>query len=179
MNAKKVLLIVGIIAVVLAVVTGVVIKKLIGGPAPTTTDTSVIQQQGNGAVQEPLDPAIKVAAVWSTAKANTVTLSVSGMASKVSTIAYEFSYDSQGLVKGVVSGSNPISVAGQDAFSRDVYLGTCSKNDCRPDTGVNKVSVVVEFNNTDGKQSQYSGDFTLTPGAAAPATTVTPHPVSD
>lgn len=177
MNAKKVLIIVGVVAAVLAIITGIIIKNLIGGPAPTT-GSSLLEQQKTNASQEPLDPSIKVTASWSKAKNNTVTLSVTGMGAKVSTLAYEFSYESQGLIKGVNSGSNPISVAGSDNFSRDVYLGTCSKNDCRPDLGVNKVSVVIEFNNTDGKQSQFSGDFTLTPGASAPATT-TSRPVGD
>ena len=179
MNARKILLIVGIVALVLAVITGLVIKKFISGPVPAQAGSSLIQQQENTGNQEPLDPAIKVAAAWSKAKANTVILTVSGMGSKVSTLAYEFSYESQGLIKGVNSGSNAINVAAQDTFNREVYLGTCSKNDCTPDRGVNKVSVVIEFNNADGKQSQFSGDFVLTPGASAPGATVTQHPVSD
>ena len=76
-------------------------------------------------------------------------------------VAYELSYESQGLIKGVNSGSKPIDTTDKDSFEREVYLGTCSKNDCKPDVGVTKISVVLEFTDKDGKRSQYSKDFEL------------------
>lgn len=176
MNAKKILIIVAVIAIISAVITGLIIKQVFGGPQPVPTSQ---EQPTTTVTQAPLDPAVKVTAAWSKARGNTVSLTVSGLGGKVSTLAYEFSYESGGLIKGVNSGSNKIDVSGKDAFTREVYLGTCSKNDCRPDAGVNKVSVVIEFNYTDGKQSQFSGDFNLNPETSQNAPVVTPRPVSD
>jgi hypothetical protein len=107
------------------------------------------------------DASIVVKLVKSAAKANTVVLSASGLGGKIVSVGYELSYDSQGLIKGVQSGSKPIETAGQDTFEREVYLGTCSKNDCKPDAGVTKVSIVLEFTDTNGKKSQYSKDYDL------------------
>ena len=107
------------------------------------------------------DPSIKVSAVFSKTKDNAVELSASGLSGKVSFVAYEMTYESGGLVKGVNSGSKPIETSGKDSFSREVYLGTCSKNVCKPDAGVKKVSVVMEFTDSNGKKSQFSKDFPL------------------
>ena len=43
-------------------------------------------------------------------------LTVSALASKYATVAYELTYDSQGLIKGVNSGSKPVDVAGKDTL---------------------------------------------------------------
>ena len=76
-------------------------------------------------------------------------------------VAYELTYESQGLVKGVNSGSKPIDVAGKDSFEREVYLGTCSRNVCKSDGGVKSVSVVLEFTGESGKKSQFSKEYPL------------------
>ncbi|KKU83092.1 MAG: hypothetical protein UY10_C0015G0014 [Microgenomates group bacterium GW2011_GWA2_47_8] len=88
-------------------------------------------------------------------------LSATGLGAKVSAIAYELTYESQGLIKGVNSGSKPIDVIGQASFSREVYLGTCSRNVCKPDLGIKSVSVVLEFTNASGKKSQFTKDYDL------------------
>ncbi|MBI5613819.1 hypothetical protein HY947_02755 [Candidatus Gottesmanbacteria bacterium] len=107
------------------------------------------------------DSSILVNATSSKTKDNTVVLTASGLAGKVSLVAYEMTYESGGLVKGVNSGSKPIETMGKDSFEREVYLGTCSKNVCKPDGGVNKISVVMEFTDGNGKKSQFSKDFPL------------------
>lgn len=108
-----------------------------------------------------VDSSVKIDLIKSKTKANTVVISVSGLGSNYRSVAYELTYQSQGLIKGVNSGSKPIDVTGKDSFERETYLGTCSKNDCRPDVGVTKVSLVLEFTKTDGKKSQFSKDYPL------------------
>jgi len=109
---------------------------------------------------EPLDPAVIVDLTKSRAKDNTVVLSISGLGSKYTAVSYELSYESQSIVQGVTS--KPLDVSGKDSFVRDdIYLGTCSRNVCRPHTGVKKISVVLEFTSLSGKKSQFSKEYDL------------------
>ena len=73
----------------------------------------------------------------------------------------ELTYESEGLIKGVNSGSKPINISNKDSYSKDIYLGTCSRNVCRADTGVTSVSVALEFTDINQNKSQFSGDFDL------------------
>lgn len=109
----------------------------------------------------PLDSSVEVTLKRSTVKDNTVVIAITGMGGKYTSIGYELQYESGGVGKGVTSGSKPLDVTDQDSFEREVYLGTCSKNVCKPDLGVSKVSLVLEFTNKDGKKSQFSKDFEL------------------
>lgn len=139
---------------VLLVLTGFVVYKAVA-PAP---EAPPVEEEEIISLPE-ADPSIVVSAAFSKAKANTVILKVSNLKNTYSTVGYELTYDSQGLIKGVNSGSKPIEVAGQDGFEREVYLGTCSRNVCKPDLGVEKVSVVLEFTDNSGKRSQFTKDF--------------------
>jgi len=108
-----------------------------------------------------VDASVKVDLTKSKTKDNTVVITVTGLAQRYVSIGYELQYESGGVGKGVTSGSKPLDVAGQDAFEREIYLGTCSKNVCKPDLGVAKVDLVLEFINTAGTKSQFSKDFEL------------------
>lgn len=149
-------------------------KLLYGGLALLLFITGIVVYRAVAPSEEPVpveeeitellpaaDTSIVVGAAFSKAKDNTVVLTVSALGSKYTTVGYELTYDSQGLIKGVNSGSKPVEVAGEDGFEREVYLGTCSRNVCKPDTGVTKVSIVMEFTDTTGKKSQFSKDFDL------------------
>jgi len=106
------------------------------------------------------DESIVANITWSKIKDNTVVLSISGLKNGYQTVTYEVSYETQGVVQGVTS--RPLDVTGKDEFTRDdIYLGTCSKNVCKPHTGVKKVSLVLEFKDMSGKKSQLSKDFDL------------------
>lgn len=147
-----------LIYIALAVVllgTGFVVYKAVS--APKQTQVAEEEQQE---ILPQVDASVQVTLVKA-AKANTVVLKVSAMAGKYASVGYEFSYESKGLIKGVNSGSKPLDVSGKDSFEREVYLGTCSKNDCTPDIGVKKISVVLEFTDTAGKKSQFSKDFDI------------------
>lgn len=144
--------------VALLVLTGFVVFKAAFGsktvPAPSEEEEIV-------EILPPVDASVMVDVRMSKAKPNTVVLSVKGLAAKYASVAYELTYESQGLIKGVNSGSKPIETAGEDEFEREVYLGTCSRNVCKPDTGVTKVSVVLEFTDVSGAKSQFTKEFEL------------------
>jgi hypothetical protein len=154
--SKKIVIILGVIIVLLGV-TGFMVYKVLTKPIEKTAAPEASQDI---TIPE-VDKSVVINAKSSSAKSDTVTLSVSGMASKMTTLNYELSYEYKGMVKGVNSGSKPIDVVSQDTFSRDVYLGTCSKNVCTPDAGVKKVTVVIEFTDVSGNKSQSSKDFEL------------------
>ncbi len=154
---KKTGIIVGVLAVLL-LITGVVVYK-VGFSAKSRSIASEEEEQSELLPQ--VDESVIVEVTKSKSKDNTVTLRVKGLARKMASVAYELTYESEGLIKGVNSGSKPIDVADQDAFEREIYLGTCSKNVCKPDVGVSKVSVVLEFTAADGRKSQFSKEYEL------------------
>lgn len=154
MNKKMTFLYVGL--AVLLLVTGVVVYKVVSG----SSQAPVVEEEPREELP-PADVSILVDAKKSRTKDNTVVLTVSGLGSKYTSVGYELTYENQGLIKGVNSGSKPIDVSGKDSFDREVYLGTCSRNVCKPDLGVKKVSVALEFTDTPSKKSQFSKDFDL------------------
>jgi hypothetical protein len=158
MNKKMMIIIGGVLGVIIVIslVVMSVVKSLNAKPVKTT-----VQDEEIDLTLPEADKSIVVSATSSKSKDNTVVLNASGLAGKVNFVAYEMTYESGGLVKGVNSGSKPIETLGKDSFEREVYLGTCSKNVCKPDAGVDKISVVMEFTDGSGKKSQFSKDFPL------------------
>lgn len=142
---------------VLLLITGFVVYRAV---APAKDATPAREEDVVSTLPQ-ADASIGVSLAMNKAKPNTVVLKVTNLASKYASVGYELTYDSQGLIKGVNSGSKPIEVSGQDGFDREVYLGTCSRNVCKPDLGVTKASVVLEFTAADGKKSQFSKEFAL------------------
>lgn len=153
MKYKK--LIIGGFIVALVVTVGLVLKA-VSKPAD---NEQVAEETIESSDIVPLDPAITVDVKSSAAKANTIVLTVVGLGGKMVKVGYEVSYDSNGLIKGV--SSQPLDVTGKDTFDREIYLGTCSRNVCKPDTGVTAVTVSLEFTDAAGKKSQFSKDFDI------------------
>lgn len=156
MKNKMIALYVGL-AVLLAVTGFIVYKAVFPSEAGLQTadnafPTPVPMQEVDASVSVTLEKSVKP---------NTIDLTVSGLAGKYKSVGYEFSYDSKGLIKGVNSGSTPLDVAGKSEFTREVYMGTCSRSVCTPDTGVTVVTVVLEFTDTAGAKSQFSKDFDI------------------
>jgi len=144
--------------ILLLLITGIIVYKAV---APSN-EPAKVEEEVVSEVVPPADPSITVDVVFSKVKTNTLVMKVGSLGSKYKSVGYELTYDSQGQIKGTATGSKPIEVAGQDAFVRDdIYLGTCSRNVCKPDLGVSKVSVVLEFTAMDGKKSQLTKDFDL------------------
>ncbi len=153
MKNKMVFVYVGL-AVLLAI-TGFVVWKTVS-PAP---EPAPVEEEESAEIPA-VDSSVTVT-LTGASKPNAVVLNVTGLSGKYATVGYEFSYESKGLIKGVNSGSKPIDVAGKNDFEREVYLGTCSRNVCTPDTGVTKISVILEFTDTSGRKSQFSKDFDI------------------
>ena len=155
---NKTTIVIGILVLLLLGTGGLVVKVLTSGgqsPKPVTKDEEIV------APLPVVDSSVVVNVIRSPTKDNTVVMKVSGMDSRMQSVAYELTYESQGLIKGVNSGSKPIDTSAKVAFDREIYFGTCSRNVCKPDVGVKKVSVVLEFTDTAGKKSQFSKDFDL------------------
>ncbi len=147
--------VVSIVLAVLLVATGVVVYNMVSAPK---TPQPVAEEPIENLPQ--VDASVTVGITKSRAKDNTLVLSISGLGGKYTKVAYELSYDSQGVTQGVTS--QPLDVTGKDSFVRDdIYLGTCSRNVCRPHLGVTKVSLVLEFTDVSGKKSQFSKDYEL------------------
>lgn len=146
----------GAIAIVLLIV-GVVVYKVAVAPKPPAPPVEEEQMEELPQV----DASVEVTLTESKTKANAVVLAISGLDSRYTTVGYELTYDSDGLIKGVNSGSKPMDVAGEDSFEREVYLGTCSRNVCTPDKGVSTISVILEFTDTEGNKSQFEKEYTL------------------
>jgi uncharacterized protein (UPF0333 family) len=144
------------VVVVIAVITGfLVMKKNTPAPKPAATTEEVVED-----VVTEADPSIEVKLTKSTTKENTMVLAVANLKNKYQKVSYELSYDTNGVVQGVTS--RPVDVTDKDTFTRDdIYLGTCSKNVCRPHTGVKKITLVLEFTATDGKKSQLTKDIEI------------------
>lgn len=152
---NKNLLIVGVIAV--SLVLGII---GIGALYQPNKNVPVVVEEKPQEETAPLASTVAVSVTKSRTKDNTIVLGVSGMQSKYLTVAYELSYDSLGIVQGVTT--KPLDIGGKDTFTRDdIYLGTCSRNVCRPHPGVKKVSLVLEFSDSSGKISQFSKEYDL------------------
>ncbi len=154
---QKKWLIIGLGFIALATLTGFLVYKAVASPSQKK---ETVQEETPGEELVPLDPAVTVELTKSKIKDNTVILSVNGLSLKYTSVLYELSYDSGGIVQGVTS--KPVDVTGKESFVRDdIYLGTCSKNVCRPHPGVKKITVVLEFTTVEAKKSQFSKDFEL------------------
>ena len=151
MNKKLLPIIIGVCGIGVLIFGFMLLKKV-----PTKPQEPVIEEEQLVAA----DSSIVASVTWSKIKDNTIVLSVSGLKNGYTKVAYEVSYETQGVVQGVTT--RPLDITGKDTFVRDdIYLGTCSKNVCKPHTGVKKVSLVLEFTDTSGKKSQLAKDFDL------------------
>ncbi len=90
-----------------------------------------------------------------------VKLSIKRIPADVTALEYELSYfTGGGLSRGTFT-PNPIELRPEEReFSRDILLGTCSRNTCTYDEGVTKVTLTVKFHSPKGA-SQFKKDFPL------------------
>lgn len=154
----KRLIIVLIVMILLLIGGAVAVVRFISGPTSQSETTNTPSNNGGGIVETNTEVEVTIE---KSNKANTILLVVNKLSKKYSGIEYEITYDSEGLIKGVNSGSQPIDVMDQETFEKEVYLGTCSRNVCKADAGVNAVSVVIQFIDSQGKKSQFTQDFPL------------------
>lgn len=154
MKNKNLFIVGGVIVVIIAVVMGITVLT------QPKKNVAVVVEEKPQEVIKPLASSVEVNLTKSRIKDNTIVLGISGLQSKYATVAYELSYDSLGIVQGVTT--KPLDISGKDTFTRDdIYLGTCSRNVCRPHPGVKKVSLVLEFTDSSGNISQFSKEYDL------------------
>ena len=157
---KKVLIIVVVLIVALGAAGFLVYKNLFpSGKAPVKTVTQDDQQAVDTTL--PDNTTVSVDVQKSKQKDNAITITVQKLDKKYTALAYEITYDTKGVIQGVNSGSKPIDITDQTDYTKEVYLGTCSKNVCTPHMGVTQVSVALEFTDNSGQKSQFSKDFPL------------------
>lgn len=76
------------------------------------------------------------------------------------TIEYELVYLSQGLSRGVVGA---VDLAGETKISRKLLLGTCSRNVCKYDEGIEEGTLTLRLRGPEGTR-KFSADFYLQKG---------------
>jgi hypothetical protein len=155
---KKIILII-VVLVVALVVVGFVLVKGISNQFKVTQTPSDSSEVVNENLPE--NTTVEVQVKKDSSKQDTVLVQIRKLDKAYTSLAYEITYETQGIFQGVNSGSKPIDISGKDEVVRDVYLGTCSKNVCKPHTGVKSVSVALEFTEKSGKKSKFSQDFNL------------------
>ena len=79
----------------------------------------------------------------------------------VEIIEYELVYESEGLSRGVI-GSIEIS-SGETKVSRKLLLGTCSRDVCKYDEGIEQGSLTLRFRSSEGAR-KFETDFHLQQG---------------
>lgn len=95
---------------------------------------------------------------------NAVVFTVSGLAKKeITTLEYELTYETRGTIQGVNNGMEPIALKeGQDEFSKEIFLGTCSAGGkCVYDQGVKSVNLTLKLHSRDGKIYEWSKEEIL------------------
>lgn len=71
----------------------------------------------------------------------------------VNSLEYEVLYETDGLVKGVNSGSTPIEIDPKTGkVERELDFGTCSSGVCRYDKNVGTITLIVRFDTTSGNK---------------------------
>lgn len=89
-----------------------------------------------------------------------LTLEISNL-KDLSVIEYELVYLSQGLSRGVVGS---IEYQGEVSVSRKILLGSCSKNVCKYDEGVEEGTLTLRLRGP-GSTKKFTADFHLQKGA--------------
>ena len=103
---KKLLpIIIGVCGIGVLILGFMLLKK-----APTKPQESVIEEEQLVTA----DSSIVADVTWSKIKDNTIVLSVSGLKNGYSKVAYEVSYETQGVVQGVTT--RPLNITGKDTF---------------------------------------------------------------
>ena len=85
-----------------------------------------------------------------------VFLKISSFPQGLKTIEYELTYEAKEGPRGVFG---TVNYKGEDKIQREILLGTCSKNVCRYDEGVTKVTLTVVFRGE--KTEKFQGIFSL------------------
>jgi len=152
---KKRLTIILIIVAVLLVVGGIFLIKA----RNKDQNTDEGQQDQKKTLETPLEDRPYVVLI-PRADGKEFSLEISRI-KNAKTIEYELVYESQGLSRGVI-GSIELS-SGETEVSRKLLLGTCSRDVCKYDEGVEQGSLTLRFRGTEGTR-KFETSFHLQQG---------------
>jgi hypothetical protein len=152
---KKNLTIILIIVAVILIVSGIFLIK----GKDKNQKTNENQQDQKKTLETPLEDRPYVVLI-PRADGNEFTLEISRI-KNAKTIEYELVYESQGLSRGVI-GSVEIS-SGETEVSRKLLLGSCSKDVCKYDEGVEQGSLTLRFRGAEGTR-KFETSFHLQQG---------------
>ena len=152
---KKKLTIILIIAAVLLVVGGIFLIKA----KNKSQNIDENQQSQKKTLETPLEDRPYVVLV-PRADGKEFTLEISRI-KNAKTIEYELVYESQGLSRGVI-GSVELST-GETKVSRKLLLGTCSRDVCKYDEGIEEGNLTLRFRGTEGTR-KFETSFHLQQG---------------
>lgn len=85
-----------------------------------------------------------------------VFLKITAFPKDLKTIEYELTYEAREGSRGVLG---TINYQGEEKIRREILLGTCSKNVCRYDEGVEEVKLTAVFRGE--KTEKFEGTFSL------------------
>lgn len=81
-----------------------------------------------------------------------VILTITKYPKTTTSMEYELTYDTDGVERGVMGTIN-VDQAGSDQITREILLGTCSKNVCVYDKNVKSIKLVLRIETSKGTQS--------------------------
>lgn len=152
-----------IIVVLIILGAGLIFAKQMNNKGPAATPTPAPEQN----VLEKIKEDSLEVTFTPRSDNRAFTLEIKNLKEKdYSSFEYEVSYDAESseepgqiITQGSAS-REPIVVTGDD-FSREILLGTCSKNVCKYDKGVTSVKVTLRLTTTAGKTHLWEKEFSL------------------
>lgn len=151
----KKLLIAGLAILVLIFLVVFIVKKRGGGSA------SVLPTPTPEILQELLLQDRPFASLTPRSDGKELALKISGI-KDAATIEYELAYLSNDLSRGVIGS---INLNGETEITRNLLLGTCSRNVCRYDEGVTSGSLILRLRGGGGNR-KFASDFFLQKGGS-------------
>lgn len=152
---KKISLIIGIVLFILAVgIGGILIFK----ERKTTSSSVPTGAKPEAEVEIALEDRPYVT-LTPRSDGREFTLEISRI-KNAQTIEYELVYESQGLSRGVIGS---VDLNGETAISRKLLLGTCSRNVCKYDEGVEEGTLTLRFRGPEGTK-KFTSEFHLQQG---------------
>jgi hypothetical protein len=154
---KKTILILGILILAMAGL-GVGGYFLLTRDKPEAETTEIPEQEGK-LIETPLEERPYVTLV-PRADGKEFKMTISRI-QNAKTIEYEMVYLASGLSRGVVGSVKP--KAGESRVTRDLLLGTCSRDVCKYDEGVTEGTLTLRFRSAEGVR-KFTADFHLQQG---------------
>lgn len=153
---KKILPIIAIVFVVLLLIIGGFF--LLGRRGTSESEPSTAPKEGV-LIETPFEER-PYAILVSRADGREFTLEISRISEETKIIEYELVYLTNGLSRGVVGS---VDLKGESKISRNLLLGTCSRNVCKYDEGVEKGTLTLRFREPEGTR-KFVSDFHLQQG---------------